>query len=102
MLCSLFSLQPHSLLLAVSSSHSQDAAILFREDFNNLKNWRPLYFPKISRHSTYTIETNGSESFLKAESNASASALVYKEDFNVYDYPRARWRWKIKQRLSEY
>ncbi|MBP1735437.1 MAG: hypothetical protein H6Q53_1724 [Deltaproteobacteria bacterium] len=83
------------LLLAVSSSYSQDVGILFREDFNNLNNWRPLYFPKISRHSTYMVVNNGSESFLKAESNASASALVYKEDFNVYDYPQARWGWKV-------
>jgi hypothetical protein len=83
------------MLLPVSLSHSQGARILFREDFSNLNNWRPLYFPKISRHSTYTVETNGRESFLKAESNASASALVYKEDFNIYDYPRARWGWKV-------
>jgi hypothetical protein len=83
------------MFLAVFSSHSQGAGILFREDFNNLEHWRPLYFPKISRHSTYTVETNGSESFLKAESNSSASALVYKEGFNVYDYPRARWGWKV-------
>jgi hypothetical protein len=83
------------MFLPVSLSHSQGARILFQENFNNLENWRPLYFPKISRHSTYTVETSGSESFLKAESNASASALVYKEDFNVYDYPRAGWGWKV-------
>lgn len=81
--------------LAATSSYSQGAIILFREDFSNLENWHPLYFPKISRHTTYRIETNGSDSFLRAESDASASALVYKNDFNVYDYPMARWRWKV-------
>jgi hypothetical protein len=81
-------------LLVDSPSQPQSARILFREDFNNLENWRPLYFPKIPRHSRYTVERNGSESFLRAESNASASALVYKQEFNLYDYPRVHWRWK--------
>lgn len=79
----------------VSQTHSQMPKVLVREDFNNLDNWRPLYFPKISRHSIYTIEKNGSKSFLKAESSASASALVYKEEFNVYDHPIVRWSWKV-------
>jgi hypothetical protein len=82
-------------LSVVSPACSQSTGTLFREDFDTLENWRPLYFPKISRHSTYTTEANGSESFLKAESKASASALVYKQEFNVYDYPGVRWRWKV-------
>jgi hypothetical protein len=82
-------------LFAISTVYPQEARVLFREGFNTLDNWRPLYFPKIPRHSTYTAEANGSESFLKAESNASASALVYKQEFNVYNYSKVRWRWKI-------
>jgi hypothetical protein len=83
------------LLSVISPAYPQSTGTLFREDFNTLENWRPLYFPKIPRHSTYTTETNGSESFLKAEGKASASALVYKQEFNVYDYPIVRWRWKV-------
>jgi hypothetical protein len=83
------------LLSVISPAYPQDTRVLFREDFNTLENWRPLYFPKIPRHSTYTVETNGSESFLKAESNTSASALIFKQEFNIYDYPKVRWRWKI-------
>jgi hypothetical protein len=30
-----------------------------------------------------------------ARSNASASLLVYKKPFDVYEYPNIRWRWKI-------
>jgi hypothetical protein len=69
--------------------------ILFREDFKNLDNWKPLFFPKIQRHSTYTIETNGQDHILKADSSGSASAVVYKDSFNVYEHPRAKWRWKV-------
>ena len=70
--------------------------MLFREDFNDLIDWKPLYFPKIEKHSSYAIESNNSESYLKAESDASASAILYKKEFNVYEYPRVRWRWKAK------
>lgn len=94
LLCAVF-VAVTGMLFVVFPAWAQSARVLFREDFNTLENWRPLYFPKIPRHSTYKVETNGSESFLKAESGASASALVYKWEFNIYDYPRARWKWKI-------
>ena len=82
-------------VLATQSVPVQAITILFREDFNTLDNWRPLTFPKISKHSTYTIETDKDNAFLRAESNASASGIIYKKEFNVYDYPKVRWRWKI-------
>jgi len=83
------------LFFVFSQAYSGITETLFREDFTNLGDWRPLYFPKISKHSTYTIENDGGESILRAESNASASAIVYRKDFHVYDYPKVRWRWKI-------
>jgi hypothetical protein len=69
--------------------------VLLREDFRDLENWRPLYFPKIPKHSVYTVETQGDRHYLRAASSGSASGLVYKKEFNVYDYPRVRWRWKV-------
>jgi hypothetical protein len=83
------------LFFVFSQAHSGVTEMLFREDFANLDDWRPLYFPKISKHSTYTVENDGDKSILRAESNASASAIVYRKDFLVYDYPVVRWRWKI-------
>lgn len=83
------------VFLLVPSSHAQNPTVVFREDFASLENWRPLYFPKIPKHTTYTIEANEGNSFLAAQSAGSASALVYKDHFNVYEHPRARWRWKI-------
>jgi hypothetical protein len=69
--------------------------VLFREDFRSLDNWKPLFFPKIKKHSTYTIETEGQVHVLKTESNGSASAIVYKKSFTVYEHPRVTWRWKV-------
>lgn len=82
-------------VLIASTSYAAEPAVFFREDFRNLENWRPLYFPKIPRHTSYTIETEGANHFLKAESYASASGLVFKKTFNISLYPQARWRWKV-------
>ncbi|MEW6586556.1 MAG: DUF3047 domain-containing protein [Nitrospirota bacterium] len=68
---------------------------LFREAFDSLENWRPLSFPKIKSHTTYTVESTGKESYLKAESKSSASGLVYKKTFSIYEYPKAKWRWRV-------
>jgi hypothetical protein len=84
------------LLLAILLPTQADAqsAVLLREEFQDLTQWRPVAFPKIKEHSEYTIEYQGRESVLRAESRASASAIVYRNPFNVYDYPRLRWKWK--------
>jgi hypothetical protein len=83
------------LLVVICPSYSQEARILFHESFANLDNWRALHFPKVSKHSTYEVEPNGEKNILKTESDASASALVHKREFNVYDYPSVRWRWRV-------
>lgn len=76
--------------------YAEEHTIFLREEFNDLTNWEPLYFPKIEKHSSYDIQTDGTISFLKAVSNASASALIYKKLFNVYEYPLIKWRWKVE------
>jgi hypothetical protein len=85
------------LMIFVSlSSWGQSKELLLREDFIDLENWRPLTFPKITKHSVYTIGTSEGNSFLRAESNASASGLICKKEYDVFDYPKMRWRWKIE------
>jgi hypothetical protein len=87
-------------LLAVTfgaaTSAGSDVKILFREHFPNLDNWEEFHFPAIASYSTYTVERENGTTYLRAGSNASASAIVHKSSFNVYEYPRARWRWKIQ------
>jgi hypothetical protein len=68
----------------------------FREDFNDLQNWRPLNFPKIANHTVYSIASDGEQRYLKAESDASASGIIYKETFDVYRRPKLKWRWKVE------
>jgi hypothetical protein len=69
--------------------------VLFRETFADLAAWKPLLFPKIDRHSTYTSGADERGPFLRAESNASASGLVRTGTFDPRAWPVVRWRWKV-------
>jgi hypothetical protein len=84
------------LLALAAGSGATERSVLFREDFRSLEAWRPVTFPKIKKHSRYSIETRGGETVLRAESSGSASGLVYRREFNVYEYPKLRWRWMIQ------
>ena len=66
--------------------------VLFHEDFDTLSSWKPLYFPKIEKHSIYRVMKKDGTSYLQAESAASASALVSETPFDVYRYPWLRFR----------
>jgi hypothetical protein len=74
---------------------SEETHVFLREDFDTLEDWKPLHFPKIKKYSKYSIEHDGAEAHLKAESNDSASGIIFKKKFNVFQSPKARWRWKI-------
>ena len=72
-----------------------DPTVLFRENFDSLAQWEPLTFPKIKDHSTYTLVKEGGKSILKAASRSSASGIVSRRTFNIYDHPRLRWRLQV-------
>lgn len=83
--------------LTFFNSFSQEEDVIIYEDFSSLEKWAPYEFPKIKEHSIYTIE----DSILKTESNASASAIIHRKEFNVYEYPNITWRWKIDNLLQK-
>ena len=84
-----------ALLAAASPAGAEEHQVLFREDFSTLDRWKPFVFPKIKTHSTYTIERSEDVHILRAESNASASAIMHVDTFNVREYPKVKWRWKV-------
>jgi hypothetical protein len=67
----------------------------FREGFHSLDDWKPFTFSKIPRHSTYSIRKDGGKIFLVAQSDNSASGIIYKRSFNIYKTPILKWKWKI-------
>lgn len=69
--------------------------VALRENFDSLAAWEPLTFPKITAHSTYTLDREGNNGILKAESRASASGLICRRTFSIREAPRVRWRWKV-------
>ena len=81
-------------VIIASLCHAREMQVFFRDDFASLQNWRPIYFPHVQRHTSYTAESKDGDRCLKAESNASASALVYRGEFDPYDYPIVRWCWR--------
>jgi hypothetical protein len=84
------------VLASISWLYAQDRNILFHEEFRDFDNWRFFHFPKIKKHTQYTIVQEGNKTYLRAKSSASASAIIYKKEFNVYEYPRMKWKWKIE------
>jgi hypothetical protein len=83
------------LFFIITSAAAEDTDIFSRENFDDLENWKIMDFPKIKKHSIYSIEKQGDGSYLKAESSASASGIVFNKTFNVFDYPKVKWRWKV-------
>ena len=83
------------LFVGLLSARATDRQVHFRDDFDSLDQWQPLHFPKIEAHTRYEIIEEGSNAFLRAYSQAAASAIVRPEPYDVYAYPRIRWRWKV-------
>jgi hypothetical protein len=88
------------LLLVPACVFSFDTKI---EDFSGTlgpdgipEGWKPLTFPKIKRHTVYTVESDGKNSFLKAVSRNSASAVYKNLEIDLRDYPILSWRWKVE------
>ncbi|HNX24157.1 MAG TPA: TIGR04283 family arsenosugar biosynthesis glycosyltransferase [Spirochaetota bacterium] len=81
------------LIFLLGVSVYADNSIRF--EFNNLSDWEPLNFPKIKNHSSYSIVKEKGKNILLCESNASASGLILKRTFNIYNYNRLKWKWKI-------
>jgi hypothetical protein len=82
-------------LLIVPLLHAQILEHGFREDFETLASWKPLTFPKIPRHSAYSILKEDGKSMLVAVADNSASGLIYTKSFNIYQTPIIRWKWRV-------
>jgi hypothetical protein len=62
--------------------------------------WKPLTFPKVPKHTAYTLVKDGSTVVVKAVSNASASGLTKDVRIDPREYPIVRWLWKVESLLK--
>jgi hypothetical protein len=84
-----------AILLQTAPLCAQTPHLGFREEFATLANWKPLTFPKIPRHTTYSIQKENGKSILVALADNSASGLIYAKSFNIYQTPIIKWKWKV-------
>jgi Protein of unknown function (DUF3047) len=86
------------LLLSLAASA---ASLELRLPTPGAADWQPLTFPKIERHTRYTIESEGGAEVLRAESECSASGLLYPlHGIDLAATPLLRWRWRIDAGLE--
>jgi hypothetical protein len=85
---------------ACTAAHGGEVPFI-REDFADLSAWKEVFFPKINRHTLYGIERAGADSYLAAKSEASASLIVFKRPFDVYEYSKVRFRWMISNTYAK-
>jgi len=79
----------YQLILFVFTSVNAETFLF--ENFETMDKWEDLIFPKIENTTYYTIEDGD---YLRIESRNSASGLIMKSTFNVYNYPILSWSWK--------
>ncbi|MBU1138353.1 MAG: DUF3047 domain-containing protein [Proteobacteria bacterium] len=82
-------------LLCTVAPVIQAEEVFLDEQFTALERWEPFYFPKIENHSSYSAITLDGLTCLSVTSSNSASAILFKELFNVYSFPNIAWRWKV-------
>jgi hypothetical protein len=63
--------------------------------------WKPLTFPKIDRHTIYTVTKEEEVTAIKAVSQASASGLTREINVDLNEYPILSWRWKVLNVLNK-
>lgn len=96
-----------ALLVALLSVGSSDATecrdLSFKADGSDPlpQGWKALTFPQIGRHTSYTVESQGKNAWVKAESRNSASALVREIQIDPKAYPILRWRWRVENIIQK-
>ncbi len=87
-LCSAAGAQP-----VKAASPANNTNVFIFEDFHTLDNWMPYNIFKQNKETRYGLDVKDGVQCVKAQSDCSASALVYKKEFDVYKYPIVKWKW---------
>jgi len=88
------------MLLCAVSAFAASADTLIIDDFNDglNTNWEVKEF---KGRTQYSITEQAGENVLMAFSDETASALIFKKDYSLLDYPVLSWRWKVENLLPK-
>lgn len=90
---------PAIVLIWTATAFAGDQAIVIDDFANGLKpQWETKEFKGKTR---YSVVNEGAGHVLKAESNAAASALLYRHSYSLKEYPILTWRWKVKNIIKK-
>jgi hypothetical protein len=97
--CSVFLL----VFLSSASANEQCLDFSFKPGGSDRlpQDWKPLTFQRISSHTTYKVEGQAGKFWVKAESEASASAIIREILFDPKAYSILRWRWKVENIIKK-
>lgn len=102
----IFSLKQHLPDIEIYRSRPSNGAEFnnqFLEDFQHassiksLKGWEPIEFPNISRHSTFSIQKEGNNSFLQVSSHHACSGLLRSLTLTPKQSVSLQWLWRVDQ-----
>ena len=62
--------------------------------------WKPLTFPKIPKHTTYSLVRDHDRVVVKAASQASSSGYTKELLIDPKEYPIIQWQWKVSNILK--
>jgi hypothetical protein len=71
------------------------------EEFTNLDNWENFSFSGNKNSTKFILQTDSSATYLKIDSQNSASGLIYKDHYNPSEYPILSWRWCVDNVIPE-
>lgn len=63
--------------------------------------WSPFSFAKFPRHTDYRLVSDGGTTVLRAEADASVSALLRQVKADPRALPVMRWRWKVDNVIAK-
>jgi hypothetical protein len=87
------------LICFVSISISQNTVIVIDDYKSGLNDkWESKVFEGKTK---YSVTTEDSKLCIMAESNATASALIYKIKYDPKEYPILSWEWKVKNIIKK-
>lgn len=91
---------PILLLLLVGLSVFAQAESLLLDNFEHGLggNWEEKSF---KGKTVYTVVPDGAGQVLRAESRDAASGLIFERKYDLKQYPRLAWRWKVENILQK-